>query len=258
MEKTSISFNDLQIKIDSICDEILKSTGYRIDREIEKLSQSFYIFNRNHYELKKELESFESVERASYLMANENIQKLDDFRNEILRLFYNFLAAAKSLVEQARDIVEDSGCKKEFKEKYLLEVKQRFSNSECNKFIEDFRNYIVHKGLPNISFTENYDKEKGSSSFVAININYLKRWNGWTKLSKQYISSLQPSENFLTIVTIYSEEIFDFYEWFKLEFINSHKNEYYQLSNLQNELKEIKKQELEFLNLNKRNLKSTP
>lgn len=254
MEKTSISFNDLHVRINCICDKILYSIGYRIDREIGKLSQSFYIFNRNHYELKRELESFQSVEKANYLMANENKQKLDDFRDEVLRLFYNFLAAAKSLVEQARYIVEESECKREFKEKYLLEVKQRFFNSECNKFIEDFRNYLVHKGLPNISFTESYDKEKGYSNFVAINIEYLKRWNGWTKLSKQYISSLQPSEDFLAIVTSYSVEIFDFYEWFKLEFLNSHKHEYNQLTDLQNELKELKKQELEFSNLNKRNV----
>ena len=73
--------------------EILKSTGYEIDREIEKLGQSFYIFNRNHYELKKELESFQSIEKVSYLMANENIQKMDDYRNEVLRLLYNFLSS---------------------------------------------------------------------------------------------------------------------------------------------------------------------
>ncbi len=72
MEKTSISFNDLHVRINCICDKILYSIGYRIDREIGKLSQSFYIFNRNHYELKRELESFQSVEKANYLMANEN------------------------------------------------------------------------------------------------------------------------------------------------------------------------------------------
>lgn len=247
MNSNKLSLHELGLEIDCINNKILNQLGFKIDRQIGKLNQSFYIFNKNNYELKKELESFKNFDKASHLMKIENKELLDNYTDELLRLFHNFLASAKSLIEHARNIVKESECNKEFKKKYQLEIVKRFSNSECNKFIEDFRNYILHKGLPNIFFRESYKQMEGNSSLVLINIKYLKKWKGWTKLSESYINSLQENEDFSKIINQYSDAIFKFYEWFIKEFLNSHKNEYNELSKLQNQLIELKKLEMNIL-----------
>jgi len=115
---------------------------------------SHNIFVGNFKELKKACEIVENPEIGLKLMSQSMRGSLGvQAHMEINRLFHNFLAAAKTLVDHTRVFVEDHYSGTPLKQAYEQKVQAELANDPLTKFVQDFRNYMLHKGLPNSSMS---------------------------------------------------------------------------------------------------------
>jgi hypothetical protein len=92
-------------RIELLKRQIESSQGWKIEMGIRDVERSRYIFMVNYNHLKKALEVFNS-DVGLKLWDIRNRDKMDLFQMEIIRMFHNYLASVKSLVDHTRNIVK--------------------------------------------------------------------------------------------------------------------------------------------------------
>ena len=96
------------MKKDEVLDlalEISKSDAIKYEGRIQALQMSYLVFHRNFEELNKLVGIRNDPKKMLELWSLHNRHKLHIVMNEILRLLHNYLASAKSLIDQTRVII---------------------------------------------------------------------------------------------------------------------------------------------------------
>jgi len=183
----------------ALAQEVHKSNAIKYAGRIETLRTNLFVFNRNYQELKNLIEVGNNQEKMLKLWDLRNRRQLETVINEVLRLLHNFLASAKSLVDQTRVVIRTWYKETEFIKEYKTQVTSRFVNNPMTGFIEDLRNFNLHYSLPitHATFSIQIDKETGYNttdfSFVLIKTGLLD-WSGWEKGKNFLITSSSLSE----------------------------------------------------------------
>jgi hypothetical protein len=130
-------------------DEQIKATeGYRIQTKIRGLGGSYYVFESNYLWLVRALDYFGREEVSLELWRLDNRTKLGSFIDEVTRLLHNFLASAHSLVDHTRVFKNKMYKGHTFKKVYQDKVDRELKHSPTVSFVQDLRNYVLHKQLP--------------------------------------------------------------------------------------------------------------
>ena len=201
----------------ALAKEVNDSDALRYAGRIKTLQVNYYVFNRNYGELKKLIEIKNDPKKMLELWDLRNRNQLEIVINEVLRLFHNFLASAKSLVDQTRVVIRAWYKDTDFLKEYNHQIASRFTNNQTARFIEDLRNYNLHYSLPitNATFTIHNDKETGKSaidfSFVLVKSGLLE-WSGWDK-GKAFLSSSNDKIDIGNLASEYYKQILDFHSW---------------------------------------------
>jgi hypothetical protein len=127
-------------------DEQIKATeGYRIQAKIRGLEGSYYVFESNYLWLVRALDYFGREEVSMELWRLDNRTKLGSFIDEVTRLLHNFLASAQSLVDHTRVFKNKMYKGHTFKKVYQDKVDRELKHSPIVCFVQDLRNYVLHK-----------------------------------------------------------------------------------------------------------------
>jgi hypothetical protein len=159
-----------------------------------------------------------------------NRRKLETVINETLRLLHNYLASAKSLVDQTRVVIRTWYKETEFLKEYEAQIISRFGNNPMTGFIEDLRNFNLHYSIPvtNATFSIQIDKETGldtfNHSFVLVKSSLLE-WSGWTEKGKTFLSASNDEIEIGSLVDGYYEQILDFHSWLVNKLQEIHKED---------------------------------
>jgi len=203
----------------ALAQEVHNSNALKYQGRIETLGVNFFVFNRNYQELKKLLEAVKNQEKKLQLWDLRNRHQLEVTINETLRLLHNFLASAKSLIDQTRVVIRNWYKETEFLKEYKTQVDSRFINNPLTGFIEDLRNFSLHYSLPLTNATlsvQIIDRKTGQGtadfSFVLIKSDLLV-WKGWTEKGKEFLSTAKDKINIGILVDEYYKQIFDFHSW---------------------------------------------
>ena len=197
--------------------EIGKSDAIKYEGRIKALQMSYYVFNRNFQELANLIGIRNDPRKIRELWALHNRPKLRAVMLEILRLFQNYLASAKSLVDQTRVIVRTWYRDSVFLEEYQKEINARFVKNPTAGFIEDLRNYSLHYSLP-VSRAifklqpSNEEGEDASRFSFALSKDSLLKWKSWKK-GKSFLSKADKEIDIGNLVDDYYEQITDFHSW---------------------------------------------
>ncbi|GER75214.1 hypothetical protein [Weizmannia acidilactici] len=219
--------------------EIESSEGWRIINKIDNLQLSYTVFRRNYEELNKLLSKYESdQDLALQLMVRDNRESFNAFLGEITRLLHNFLVSVKSLVDHTRIFYQEEYEGTEFENDYNEKIEEHFSNVPVSKFVQELRNYTLHKALPLTGATINIDKEKGMSQSITLNIDSLRDWKKWSKLSREYMDSNDKNLVLRKTVNDYAQKVEEFYKWFGNCLQEIHKEALEELEELQNKQRE--------------------
>lgn len=204
-------------------DIIEQSPEMEVYRNLQALKASYRVFEGNYNELIKYLDHLKEPKKAlahySY-NRRENIELLID---ETSRLFHNFLASAKSLVDHTRVIVKRLySDEHEFSQEYELKKNKDLVNNPVQKFVQNLRNYTQHYTLPipdlKISFGNDIDLS------IKIDVKELQKSYDWGS-SKSYLKELGDDLILIDVVNKYHIIIKDFYNWLSERQHNIHEQD---------------------------------
>jgi hypothetical protein len=198
---------------------ILNSKGWHVENVIETLITYFRIFHGNYVDLKEMIDQF-GADQSIALWDENNRQQLQDICIEATRLLYNFVNAAKSLVEHTRKLMDDEFGDTSFRAQYQQEVNTRFASNLLAAFVEDLRNYSVHYSFPLANAALNLKRlsEQENSFALEMRLTVAKdRLLNWKKLSSRsktflsgYNADVVPLD---ALVVPYYEQVLLLHQW---------------------------------------------
>jgi hypothetical protein len=157
--------------------------------------------------LKGALDSLTKPEVSARVWTDEN--QLNMLSLHIIRLLHNYLSAAYTLRDHTyklRDIYGDT----DFGAEYEVKKNEAFADSPLAQFVQRFRNYTLHAGLPLASTSLELDNLQ---SFIHLNVKHLRSSGEFTGKARQYLESLGDNVRLDKIIEEHAQVVLDFYKW---------------------------------------------
>jgi hypothetical protein len=176
-------------------------------------------------------------------LADRDLEKSHQTIREVSRLFHNFLAGAMTLVDHTRVFVDEyylgTLVNKEFKSR----VNKNFLNNKLTRFVQDLRNYMVHRGLPPLERHLTMKPiEGGRPGEVTAETGFqlptaeLQQWNGWKSDAKQYLKESGEKIDLMSLIVRYRILIDTFHNEFDELLREYHKDDLAYLAAMQAQL----------------------
>lgn len=171
--------------------------------EIRSMHITYAVLRGNSRELVAGLDSHEQSTHAG---------SLDDVTVEIIRRLHNYVAAAKSLVDHTRRIVNSLCSQLPFMHEYEERVQQTFATNPLARFVQDLRNYTLHRDLPIRGAS--VGRVRGAfGPFIALDTDALASWDRWSSPAARYLTSSERPLLVRHVVDAYDALVADFQEW---------------------------------------------
>jgi hypothetical protein len=207
-------------------EDILAHPGKKYLDALMTYSVSKNILAGNGVQLRKLLELLEDPKRALKLFSDDNHAPLRDLQSEVVRHFHNFLAAARTLVDHTRAIMNEEIISEAHRSEYRLEVSRVFAADPLIGFMHELRNYTLHKSIPITSLQLSLHPTSGEfDSAIHIDLDRMANWDGWRPAGKAFIEANRPKIRMMVLIDSYEDKIRKFYEWFCLRFQKHYQGE---------------------------------
>lgn len=221
---------------------VRNSEAYKVQLRIETLSINYYVFEANYKEIEKLLSYAQSMDSFTHIWIQDKLPEMLRIIAELGRLFHNFVASAKTLIDHTRALINDWYKNTKFLQIYQTEVKNRFNKNDLSGFIQDLRNYTLHYRLP-LSMarmqykrkTEN-DEIEFTQKFV-LQKNRLMQWKRWEDRARSYLKSAPDEIEIDSLTSIYYEEVRSFNEWLKGKLREMHSSDLQWLAEMDYKIK---------------------
>jgi hypothetical protein len=215
--------------------ELEGSSGFQYLQRRKVHERSLKVFGGNFRQL---AELVDLIQDQNYYLQQDPNKKSEELHSEIIRLFHNYLAAAKSLIDHTRSYVEQWHASDEFNSKYQAQVKLSFIESNASRMTLDLRNYLMHRGLPPSTIRETFHIGTGKPPEIKIAfcLSSLSDWKGWTSKSKEFMKSSGTHFELKPLIAEYQNLVAHFYKWFSSELDEIHRAELEELENLKEKI----------------------
>jgi hypothetical protein len=212
-------------------------------RNVYRVSHN--IFEGNATELENSLLVLESPKSLTRFNLAERVEKDSQLIYELNRLFHNFLASAKTMIDHTRVFINDHYEDSSIQLEYQSEIDKKFKNDELCRFIQDLRNYILHRGIPDSHLKAELHQEREEVT-CAINLDVVKllEWNRWTSPSRIFLLQREKDKvmSLSSIVTPYANKITELYAWFDSLLNEYHSKDMIEYEKLRNDFENMKSQ----------------
>ncbi|MCA4157729.1 hypothetical protein [Priestia megaterium] len=228
--------SSIGLKMRKLQEQMNSTEGWRITNKIRIFSVSVYTFQKNNEEIEKLLNLYETnTDMVIRIMSVDNRKEFEYFLQEVTRLLHNYLAAAKTLIDHTRKLFQDEYKGTDFEEEYNNKIKELFINSSVSKFIQDLRNYSLHRTLPITGANLSFNRESGMSHSVHLAKESLIGWEKWTKKASEYLNNQGDKISLLQLIKEYTEIVIGFQKWFQEKQYEIHSDSLKELEKLQEE-----------------------
>ena len=210
-------------EIAEVYESMKNSEGMKFIYRRKSYSFSYNIFEGNTEELENSLKVIESPKAHIRYTVETNRAGSTQTHREINRLFHNFLASAKTLVEHTRVLIKNHYQKTSIQSAYQSKINSEYAEDELCRFIQDLRNFILHRGLPeNYMMTVLNPETQEIESSVNLDVNKFLDWDKWSSISRRFLSKKEKSIKISSIITPYANKIISLYKWLDSELLNYH------------------------------------
>ncbi|MGM4919129.1 hypothetical protein [Tardiphaga sp. 813_E8_N1_3] len=199
------------------------------------------VFSMNKIELQNDLSILQSPEIGVKLMSEEYRSAGHQVHRELNRRFHNYLAAAKTLVDHTRAFVAEHYKGTKIDEDYQAEVARTFVNNELCRFMQDIRNYALHRELPISNMTLKFTRAEGIRTGVFIETEQLRKWDGWTSASNAFLARQDVEIDPVHIVNSHASIVETFHQWFDGALAAYHQRDLDELRVLEEEQEKIQR-----------------
>jgi hypothetical protein len=181
------------------------------------------------------------IQDPRYYLQQTYNKNSEELHSEIIRLFHNYLAAVKSLIDHTRSYVDKRHANAEFESKYKFKIKELFIESNVSSMIIDLRNYLLHRGIPPSTIRETFyiGTDKPPEIQIAFKISTLGDWKGWASKSKKFMKNSGSYFGLKPLVAEYQNLVVHFYNWFDSELDSIHRAELEEFENLERKITEF-------------------
>ena len=202
-------------------------------RAILGYGHSKNILSGNAFEVKGFIQTLESQQIQNKLGHEEFRRRFRDFDGHAVRYLHNFMASVMTLVSHTRVLMRSDFIRPEHRQRYEAKIKSHFGSSQLAQFMQRFRNYCLHYGVPStLHQTTLMPEEKYE---VLLDMEKLKTWGEWGKTATEFISQQPPRVRIMDLVIAYEQLAMNFNTWFVLDFSNEYRKELSELQALQDE-----------------------
>jgi hypothetical protein len=135
-----------------------------------------------------------------------------------------------------------------FTKVYQDKVDRELKHSPIVCFVQDHRNYVLHKQLPIASAQLSLKGGGGTitelDNNIKLDVKELREWNKWKPESRVFLDSLDDKVQIREVAEKYEGAIRAFYQWFGEQQAQVHRVEFDELSRLETRCEQVR-QELE-------------
>ncbi|MES3708734.1 hypothetical protein QC590_10870 [Pseudomonas putida] len=203
-----------------------KGVLFRNDQRLRTFSLN--ILYTNAEELINTAEKLHDPDVGAFLFGDRDQEASTQAHREFKRHLHNFVAAAMTVVEHNRVMLRERYKDQEILSEITQKIAQTVGTSTTCKFVQDLRNYMVHKGLPNSSMHQSFTNNGDDTFRLEVGIKLptadLLDYN-WKSGAKKYIESCGEYVEILKLVNDYLEEIKEFNDWLENTLENHHKED---------------------------------
>jgi hypothetical protein len=212
--------------------QVYRSEAYQIYLRLHTFALNHFVFARNYEELRKLLVAAQSPDVFYELWTQDKAEEMHKVTRELIRLFHNFLASAKTLVDHTRTLINDYYEGTNFLTEYQTEVNKRFVDNSLTGFIEDLRNYALHYQLPFTGARFKPADGEDAQRFI-LHTDQLLNWSKWTVKGKPFLETAGEEIIVLDLVDEYFRQVNGFHEWMKTRLEEIHADDLAWLDEMQ-------------------------
>lgn len=190
--------------------DILERPEWERLRRVRRLHFSRGLVTRNYKRVAAVAEKLTTLPHATELMSVTNRHLLHAHLTELAYSLHNFAASAKSLVEHTRRTVRfvfPSGYPE-----YESRVVERFKDSGELMFVQDLRNFILHRDLPNTRIEARLTPTTAEFS-LPLETSDLLEWDRWSPKARGFIEAAGSSIDLGAVVHNYAAAVDESYDW---------------------------------------------
>lgn len=225
-------------KLHELDQKLEASEGYRIYTKMKLLGKSYFLFDGNYLALKHVLEDFEHPATFLKLWEKADRHRLDLFMSDVIRLFHNYLAGARTLLYHVRAFEGDEYRGTSFAHEYQRRVEQQVEGSSLHHFVQDLPGYMLHKGFPVALAELNLGSVSNSvevRSAIELNVTELRNWEKWSDKGREQLNTWGNKVKLGDIVTEHASLVTELYDWFRTRQSELHQRDLEELAQLQSE-----------------------
>jgi hypothetical protein len=127
---------------------------------------------------------------------------------------------------------------------YDEKIAADIANDEVCRFVQDLRNYMLHRGFPQPQRHMSWHHEHGIATGVQFRKNELEGWSRWSSSAKSFLDKQGEFLEIPETVAAYAEKISALHGWIDVRLREHHQAELEELSALQSEFKKELKDKL--------------
>jgi len=218
--------------------EYTRCEGFRIRNELQAARTYYEIFAANHEELKEVLSDTKNPVLWSRIWGDVTYRR--HLQREVIRRLHNYVAAARSMVEHTRKFVRQTYSDTALVAEYQAQVDQRFSHSPLCNFVQDLRNFVLHKNPQAVRLTMTIRKDDLlTRSFTSLDLDRLREWDRWSDESLQYMEELAKNADLEPVIDAYMSEVASFQTWYGNRLKEEHREALEEMYRLEKRLREM-------------------
>jgi hypothetical protein len=204
------------------------------------------IFRMNAQELIEITRRVNDPDEGLRLMSMDNREAGQQTHREVTRRVHNFVAAALTLVEHTRIFMREHYGDTPTFDQYQTKVVAEFAQDPLVRFVQDMRNFMLHRGLPNsemfMNFESNPDLPTGGGELttgIRIRAAPLLEWRNWSGPAETFIENSGEFVDIRAFAEDYTDKIVVFHDWLQVALDQLHTSDLDELRALQRSLDEL-------------------
>lgn len=196
-------------------DQTAASTLFVLD--LNWLDAARYVLDRNFSEVGQ---IPDAIERNVEFMIKATRQQEDALHREFVRRFHNYLAAAKTMVDNTRAVRARWGT-----QEFCQLCDDRINAIRCQpvvRFLQEMRNAMHHSQLPHIHRVTTFEPVPPGPNTVMprlrlmVSTTALRAMHDWSRVARAYIGQAADRDDVDMAVAVkeYQEIVDGFHDWF--------------------------------------------
>lgn len=183
--------------IESIEKELNECSGYLINKRLVSLANSYLIYQANVNQLKQWYQKLNDPIVALTMWNPDNRGLMEQANLEMQRLFSNFLFSAYALRDHLYALRNEYYKGTVIEEKMKERIAKYFAANAITKFVQDFRDFVIHCGFPATSKEMSITNH---SNDILFHKSELLKYKNWTSQSKKFLETMGEQIKLIDIV----------------------------------------------------------